>query len=52
MVALTLPGGHVLLADGFWAREPTDAYLQALGGATRDELPDFAGLVRAGSRTG
>jgi cyclopropane fatty-acyl-phospholipid synthase-like methyltransferase len=52
MAQLTLPGGHVLVGDGFWAREPTDAYLQALGGATRDELPDFAGLVRAGERHG
>ena len=52
MVALTLPGGHILLADGFWAREPTDEYLEALGGATRDELTDFTGLVRAGERHG
>jgi cyclopropane fatty-acyl-phospholipid synthase-like methyltransferase len=52
MAQLTLAGGHVLVGDGFWAREPTDAYLQALGGATRDELPDFAGLVRAGDRHG
>ena len=52
MAQLTLPGGRVLLGDGFWAHEPTDAYLQALGGASRDELPDFAGLVRAGDRHG
>jgi len=52
MAQLTLAGGHVLVGDGFWAREPTDAYLQALGGATRDELPDFADLVRAGDRHG
>jgi cyclopropane fatty-acyl-phospholipid synthase-like methyltransferase len=52
MAQLTLPDGHVLLGDGFWARDPTDEYLQALGGATRDELPDFAGLVRAGDRHG
>jgi SAM-dependent methyltransferase len=52
MVQLTLAGGHVVLGDGFWAHEPTDAYLQALGGASRDELPDFAGLVRAGDRHG
>jgi cyclopropane fatty-acyl-phospholipid synthase-like methyltransferase len=52
MAQLTLPGGHVLLGEGFWAREPTDAYLHALGGATRDELPDFAALVRAGDRHG
>jgi cyclopropane fatty-acyl-phospholipid synthase-like methyltransferase len=52
MAELTLAGGHVLLGDGFWAREPTDAYLDALGGASRDELSDFAGLVRAGERHG
>ena len=52
MARLTRPGGHVLLGDGFWAREPTAEYLQALGGATRDELPDYAGLVRAGERHG
>ena len=29
-----------LVGEGFWQREPTDAYLtDALGGATRDELP-------------
>jgi cyclopropane fatty-acyl-phospholipid synthase-like methyltransferase len=52
MTQLTLPGGHVLLGDGFWAREPTDAYLEALGGATRDELPDYAGLLSAGEHHG
>jgi cyclopropane fatty-acyl-phospholipid synthase-like methyltransferase len=52
LAQLTRPGGHVLLGDGFWAREPSDAYLEALGGATRDELPDFAGLVRAGEPHG
>jgi cyclopropane fatty-acyl-phospholipid synthase-like methyltransferase len=52
MAQLTRPGGHVLLGDGFWAREPTDEYLRALGGATRDELPEYAGLVRAGDRHG
>jgi cyclopropane fatty-acyl-phospholipid synthase-like methyltransferase len=52
MAQLTLPGGHVLLGDGFWAREPTDHYLEALGGASRDELPDYAGLLLAGDRHG
>jgi cyclopropane fatty-acyl-phospholipid synthase-like methyltransferase len=52
MAQLTRPGGHVLLGDGFWAREPTDEYLRALGGATRDELPEYSGLVRAGDRHG
>jgi SAM-dependent methyltransferase len=49
---LTPPGAHVLVGDGFWAREPAEAYLEALGGATRDELTDYAGLVRAGERHG
>jgi SAM-dependent methyltransferase len=53
MAALTRPGGHVLLGDGFWAAEPPQAYLDALGGATRDELPDGLGaLVGAGDRHG
>src|SRR6185295_6686030 len=44
LTQLTRPGGHVLLGDGFWAHEPTEHYLEALGGASRDELPDYAGL--------
>ena len=46
------PGGAVLLADGFWRRPPDPAVLAALGGATEDELPDFAGLLRAGEAAG
>jgi SAM-dependent methyltransferase len=46
------PGGAVLLADGFWQRPPDPAFLDALGGATADELPDLAGLLRAGGATG
>jgi SAM-dependent methyltransferase len=52
LAELTRPGGHVLLGDGFWAREPSDAYLEALGGATRDELVTYAELVRAGEPHG
>jgi SAM-dependent methyltransferase len=52
LAELTRPGGHVLVGDGFWQRDPSDAYLDALGGATRDELTDFAGLVRAGEPYG
>ena len=53
MAALTRPGGHVLLGDGFWAAEPPQPYLDALGGATRDELPDGLGaLVRHGDAHG
>jgi SAM-dependent methyltransferase len=46
------PGGAVLLADGFWQRPPDPAFLDALGGATADELPDLAGLLRAGGAAG
>jgi cyclopropane fatty-acyl-phospholipid synthase-like methyltransferase len=52
MAQLTRPGGHVLLGDGFWAHEPTENYLHALGGASRDELPDYAGLLSAGQAHG
>jgi SAM-dependent methyltransferase len=38
------PGGAVVIADGFWARTPDPAYLEALG-ATVDELPSFEGLL-------
>jgi SAM-dependent methyltransferase len=52
LAEVTCPGGHVLLGDGFWAREPSDAYLEALGGATRDELLTYPELVRAGEPHG
>ena len=45
------PGGHVLLADGFWEREPGPEYLEALG-ATRDELGDFGELLRTAQGAG
>jgi trans-aconitate methyltransferase len=51
MAAMTRLGGWVLLADGFWSREPDPAYLANLG-ATRDELPDRTGLLLAGMRHG
>jgi SAM-dependent methyltransferase len=46
------PAGAVLLADGFWARRPDPAYLEALGGAGEEELPDLGGLLRAGDGVG
>ncbi|MGZ6695820.1 MAG: SAM-dependent methyltransferase [Solirubrobacteraceae bacterium] len=53
LAALTRPGGHVLIGDGFWSAEPPQAYLDALGGATRDELPDgLPALVGSGDRHG
>jgi SAM-dependent methyltransferase len=45
------PGGHVLLADGFWEREPAPEYLHALG-ATRDELGDFGELLGTAQAAG
>ncbi len=51
LAALTRPGGHVLIGDGYWRRPPEAPYLEVLG-ATADELPDHAGLVRAGERYG
>jgi SAM-dependent methyltransferase len=46
LARLVGPGGHVLLGDGYWRREPSAAYLEALG-AERDELADYDGLVAA-----
>jgi SAM-dependent methyltransferase len=48
---LVPPGGHVLLGEGYWRREPSAAYLEALG-AVRDELPDREGLVAAAREEG
>jgi SAM-dependent methyltransferase len=48
---LVRPGGLVLLGEGYWRREPSDEYLAALG-ASRDELTDYAGTIRAGEEEG
>ncbi|MFN3429180.1 MAG: SAM-dependent methyltransferase [Candidatus Sericytochromatia bacterium] len=45
------PGGYVLAGEGYWRREPSQAYLEALG-ATRDEMLDHAGNVAAGEAAG
>jgi hypothetical protein len=42
----------VLLGEGYWRRPPSAEYLQALGGASADELLDHPGLMRALERTG
>lgn len=49
---LVEPGGQVLLGEGYWRRLPTEEYLEALGGATADELPDYPGLMRAAEDAG
>ena len=38
----------LLVGDGFWRRRPSPALLDALGGATEDELPTLAGLLARG----
>lgn len=38
LAALVQPTGHLLLGAGYWRREPSQAYLDALGGGQRDEL--------------
>ena len=43
--ALARPGGRALLGEGFWRRPPTAGYLQALGGASADELPGHDALL-------
>jgi SAM-dependent methyltransferase len=45
-------GGQVLLGEGYWRREPSAEYLEALGGATRDELPDYGGLFAVAQDAG
>jgi SAM-dependent methyltransferase len=51
LARLVPPGGHVLLGEGYWRREPSAAYLEALG-AGRDELADREGLVAASREEG
>ena len=49
LVACGRPGGFLLIGDGFWQRRPSAAFLEALGGATEDELPTLDGLLSRGS---
>jgi SAM-dependent methyltransferase len=43
-------GGLGLVGEGFWRREPSASYLEALGGATADELPLGLESLQAGAR--
>jgi SAM-dependent methyltransferase len=49
---LVRPGGEVLLGEGYWCQPPSAEYLDALGGASADELPDYSGLMRAAEQAG
>ncbi|HZO97682.1 MAG TPA: class I SAM-dependent methyltransferase [Gaiellaceae bacterium] len=51
LAELVRPGGLVLYGDGYWRREPSVEYLEALG-AARDELADYAGWLRRGADLG
>jgi SAM-dependent methyltransferase len=42
----------VLLGEGYWRREPSPEYLEALGGASSGELADYAGLFEAVAASG
>ena len=48
----TKPGGLALVGEGFWARTPSAAYLEMLGGATVDELPTHDGLLAGAADAG
>lgn len=52
LAALLRPGGVALFGEGFWAHAPSAAFLEALGGATQDELPSLDELVREARRVG
>ncbi len=45
--ALVRPGGYVAVGEGYWKREPAQAYLDLLG-ATREEFASHAENVVAG----
>jgi SAM-dependent methyltransferase len=48
LAALARPGGLVLFGEGFWTRPPSAEVLEALGGASADELPlGLDGLLAA-----
>lgn len=49
---LTAPGGQVLLGEGYWRSPPSAEYLEALGGASADELPDYPALMHAAEQAG
>ena len=42
--ALVASGGTVVYGEGYWREPPSAAFLEALGGATEDELDNLGGL--------
>jgi SAM-dependent methyltransferase len=51
LASLVRPGGRVLFGEGYWRREPSDAYLRALG-AERHDLPTYEGLLATAAAEG
>jgi len=49
---LTVPGGQVLLGEGYWRQPASEPFLEALGAGSADELPDYPGLMRAADEAG
>jgi SAM-dependent methyltransferase len=49
---LAADGGAVLYGEGYWRDDPSPAFLDALGGATEDELDTFGGLRSAALAAG
>src|SRR3954452_78427 len=49
---LVADGGAVVFGEGYWLQEPSPAFLEALGGATEDELDTFGGLRSAALAAG
>lgn len=41
LLKVVVPGGHIILGEGFWRRDPAQEYLMLLG-ATVDEMTDHA----------
>jgi len=52
LAELVRAGGEVLLGEGYWRQPPSSEYLEALGAASADELPDYSGLMRAAEAAG
>ena len=50
LAALVRPGGLGLVAEGFWRRAPSSGYLETLGGASADELPQGLEALEAAAR--
>ncbi len=46
-----VPGGRILVGEGYWKRDPDPEYLEVLG-ASRSDYADHAGNVAAGEEEG